>query len=168
MLCSATVRERTGDAAVRALCLQAVLPGPASCRTMLLQGPLAALHRVPVVQQTAGFAIGGRQVAAGLLHRQRRLGTMALPVEGLGLQTCYSRFQFTSAQIADYVPALTEVVYDLIEDLTAVTMEELMEDACMKKPEDTGLIWDRVGVAGFTSRGPTGASDPDILRFWPD
>jgi hypothetical protein len=53
---------------------------------------------------------------------------------GLGLAGLLQQLQFTSAQIADYVPALTEAGYDLIEDLAAVTMEELMEDAGMKKP----------------------------------
>ena len=53
---------------------------------------------------------------------------------GLGLADLLQQLQFTSAQIADYVPALTEAGYDLVEDLTAVTMEELMEDAGMKKP----------------------------------
>jgi hypothetical protein len=53
---------------------------------------------------------------------------------GLGLADLLKLLQFTSAQIADYVPALTEAGYDLIEDLAAVTMEELMEDAGMKKP----------------------------------
>jgi len=53
---------------------------------------------------------------------------------GLGLADLLQQLQFTSAQIADYVPALTEAGYDLIEDLAAVTMEELMEDAGMKKP----------------------------------
>jgi hypothetical protein len=53
---------------------------------------------------------------------------------GIGLADLLQQLQFTSAQIADYVPALTEAGYDLIEDLAAVTMEELMEDAGMKKP----------------------------------
>ena len=53
---------------------------------------------------------------------------------GIGLAGLLQQLQFTSAQIADYVPALTEAGYDLIEDLAAVTMEELMEDAGMKKP----------------------------------
>jgi hypothetical protein len=53
---------------------------------------------------------------------------------GLGLADLLQQLHFTSAQIADYAPALTEAGYDLVEDLAAVTMEELMEDAGMKKP----------------------------------
>jgi hypothetical protein len=53
---------------------------------------------------------------------------------GLELADLLQQLQFTSAQIADYVPALTEAGYDLVDDLAAVTMEELMEDAGMKKP----------------------------------
>jgi hypothetical protein len=37
-------------------------------------------------------------------------------------------------QIAGYLPALAEAGYDLVKDLAAVTIEELMEDAGMKKP----------------------------------
>ena len=44
------------------------------------------------------------------------------------------QLQFTSAQIADYVPALTEAGYDLIEDLATATADQLNEEAGMKKP----------------------------------
>ena len=44
------------------------------------------------------------------------------------------QLQFSSVQIADYVSALTEAGYDLVEDLAAVTVKELMEDVGMKKP----------------------------------
>ena len=44
------------------------------------------------------------------------------------------QLQFTSAQIADYVPALMEAGYDLIEDLATATADQLNEEAGMKKP----------------------------------
>jgi len=59
---------------------------------------------------------------------------------GLGLADLLQQLQFTSAQIADYVPALTEAGYDLVEDLATVTTEELMEDAGMKKPHARRII----------------------------
>jgi hypothetical protein len=53
---------------------------------------------------------------------------------GLGLTDLLLQLQFTSAQIADYVPALTEAGYDLIEDLATATADQLSEEAGMKKP----------------------------------
>jgi hypothetical protein len=45
--------------------------------------------------------------------------------------------KFTSLQIAEYLPALTEAGYDLVQDLEHVTAEELMQEVGMKKPHAT-------------------------------
>jgi hypothetical protein len=53
---------------------------------------------------------------------------------GLGLADLLQQLQFTSVQIADYVPALTEAGYDLVEDLATATADQLSDEAGMKKP----------------------------------
>jgi hypothetical protein len=53
---------------------------------------------------------------------------------GIGLAGLLKQLQFTSAQIAGYVPALTEAGYDLIEDLATATTDQLSVEAGMKTP----------------------------------
>jgi hypothetical protein len=61
-------------------------------------------------------------------------GDDGAPGGGIGLADLLQQLQFTSAQIADYVPALTEAGYDLVEDLATATADQLSEEAGMKKP----------------------------------
>ena len=73
-------------------------------------------------------------VGAGARDGVKAGGSGAVAGGGLGLAGLLKQLQFSSVQIADYVSALTEAGYDLVEDLAAVTVKELMEDVGMKKP----------------------------------
>ena len=53
---------------------------------------------------------------------------------GPGLAGLLQQLKFTSVQIAEYLPMLTEAGYDLVEDLAAATADQLSEEAGMKKP----------------------------------
>jgi hypothetical protein len=82
----------------------------------------------------AGTGAGGDSRSGGGTSGSGAGGDDGASGGGLGLTGLLQQLQFTSAQIADYVSALTDAGYDLVDDLAAVTMEELIKDAGMKKP----------------------------------
>jgi ankyrin repeat protein len=82
----------------------------------------------------AGAAAGAGDRGGGDADGRSAGGDDCTSSGGLDLADLLQQLQFTSAQIADYVPALTEAGYDLVEDLATATAGQLSEEAGMKKP----------------------------------
>jgi hypothetical protein len=137
---AAALRCRKGGGPLRIAC--------PSCRKLTVV-PAGGAKSLPVnfgmvqatqlLEDAVRGGSGHKRAAAKAAPKAKAKAAVAAKADGafgggLGIADLLQQLKFTSAQIAEYLPALTEAGYDLVEDLAAVAIEELMEDAGMKKP----------------------------------